>query len=295
MGKFIPGMQLSEQLYTQIVKEIITRSFPKLKYSAGLIDYGSDVLGYDNEVSKDHQWGPRLSIFLSTSDIIEYGEKLENTLSEQLPQDFLGFSTNFSGTKLDFIRHMEVPVDNRIKHIIRIHSLEEFFQQHLGLDIQRKFSIENWLYFPQQRLITIRKGKIFHDDLNASKIKQMLFYYPDDIWFYLLACEWDKISVEESFVGRCGDVSDEIGSTLIANRIIQHIMNICFLQEKQYIPYSKWFGTAFKELKGSIILTPIISEILHSKNWIERQAGFPLCQYSCRLLRGELYEVQQEF
>jgi hypothetical protein len=268
---FIPGIELSQKYYFEIVQPIISQYFPGLKYSAGLIDYGSDVLGYDTKVSQDHQWGPRLSLFLSEEDICSVGDKLDKVLSEKLPSSFYGFSTNFSGTKSDYIRHMELTETGCIKHIIRIHTLEEFFRQHLGINIHEEIKEIDWLLFPQQRLLTIRKGKLFHDDLYVQDLKDKLEYYPDNIWFYLMACEWNKINSEEAFVGRCGDVNDEIGSHIIASRIMQSIMNICFLQEKKYIPYSKWFGTAFNELQSSKKLNQIFKSVLNANNWKIRE------------------------
>lgn len=41
--------------YDQVVKKIISDFFPDLQYSAGLIDYGSDVLRYDTPISRDHE------------------------------------------------------------------------------------------------------------------------------------------------------------------------------------------------------------------------------------------------
>jgi len=86
-----------------------------------------------------------------------------------------------------------------------------------------------------------------------------------------MACEWEKISCEEAFVGRCGDVGDEVGSKIIASRIIQSVMSLCFLMEKEYAPYSKWFGTAFSKLKSSKIFLPIFDKVLKSKTWKERE------------------------
>lgn len=86
-----------------------------------------------------------------------------------------------------------------------------------------------------------------------------------------MASEWSQISQEEAFVGRCGDVDDELGSKIIASRLIERIMNLCFLMEKEYAPYSKWFGTAFKILKSAEKFLPIFEKILECKNWKERE------------------------
>ena len=86
-----------------------------------------------------------------------------------------------------------------------------------------------------------------------------------------MACEWEKISSEEAFVGRCGDLDDEIGSKIITSRIIQNIMNLCFLIEQEYIPYSKWLGTAFYRLKLSKKFLPIFEKVFQAKNRKERE------------------------
>lgn len=69
MAKFIKGLDLCEGFFNECAKPIIDKYFPDLQYSAGLIGYGSDVLGYDDEVSRDHMWGPRFYMFLSKKDI----------------------------------------------------------------------------------------------------------------------------------------------------------------------------------------------------------------------------------
>ena len=64
MKKFIPGLQLSELFYNEVIKGLIDKKFPNLKYSSALIGHGSEVLGFDTPRSTDHHWGPRVMIFL---------------------------------------------------------------------------------------------------------------------------------------------------------------------------------------------------------------------------------------
>ena len=71
MAQFIKGMALCRDFFNDCAKTVIEYRFPDLKYSAGLIGYGSDVLGYDDAVSTDHMWGPRFYLFLSCEDIAE--------------------------------------------------------------------------------------------------------------------------------------------------------------------------------------------------------------------------------
>ena len=72
-------------------------------------------------------------------------------------------------------------------------------------------------------------------------------------------------------MARCGDVGDELGSRIIAARLVHELMKLCFLMERQYAPYSKWFGTAFAELKCAPMFTPVFERVLNAPMWQERE------------------------
>ena len=52
-------------------------------------------------------------------------------------------------------------------------------------------------------------------------------------------------------MGWAGFVGDEIGSALMGSRLVRDIMRLAFLMEREYIPYAKWFGTAFTQLNSA--------------------------------------------
>ena len=93
MPQFIPGVRLNEMFYREAVAPILASAFPGLRYSAALIGYGSDVLGFDSERSTDHEWGPRLVIFLSEKDRDVLVPSIDETLATGLPHEFYGYST----------------------------------------------------------------------------------------------------------------------------------------------------------------------------------------------------------
>ena len=116
----------------------------------------------------------------------------------------------------------------------------------LGVDADAPLNAVDWLLMPQQRLLGVTSGAVFHDGLQALiPLREKLAFYPQDVWLYLLAAQWTRISQEEAFVGRCGDLGDELGSQVIAARLVRDLMRLCFLMERRYAPYSKWLGTAF--------------------------------------------------
>ena len=96
MTNFIPGLRLSAEFYREAVAPILAAEYPDVPHSAALIGSGSEVLGFDTEMSSDHHWGPRVMIFLREADHARYHEAMRHTLSQQLPRTFRGYPTNFT-------------------------------------------------------------------------------------------------------------------------------------------------------------------------------------------------------
>jgi hypothetical protein len=85
-----------------------------------------------------------------------------------------------------------------------------------------------------------------------------------------------KIGQEEPYVGRTAEVGDEMGSRLLTGRMVQAVMQLCFLMEQRYAPYSKWFGTGFKGLEMAALIEPNLVGALEANNYRTRE------QYLCR-------------
>ncbi len=265
MPEFIPGLQLSEAFYREAIAPILDTAFPGLTYAAALIGSGSDVLGYDTERSTDHGWGPRCWLFLPDADDETYRTAIDETLRARLPHTFRDYPTRFSRGAEGVL----LP-DSPVQHYVLIASLPRFFVQHLGFDPTGKIPVVDWLVCPQQALLEVTCGAVFHDGFGAlTMARQRLTYYPDNIWRTLLAAQWQRISQEEAFVGRCSEVGDELGSAVVAARLVREIMRLCFLMEWQYAPYSKWLGTAFSRLTCGPALVPVLCDALHAATWQE--------------------------
>src|SRR5690349_18697357 len=95
MPDFIPGLALSEHFYQEAVRPILDAAFPGLPHSAALIGSGSEVLGFDTEMSTDHDWGPRVMLFLEQEAHARLCEPLRAALSQRLPRLFRGYPTAF--------------------------------------------------------------------------------------------------------------------------------------------------------------------------------------------------------
>ena len=289
MDIFVPGLELNRLFYEEVVGPILVARYPDLAYSVALVGYGSDVLAYDTALSTDHEWGPRLLLFLPDDVSTEFADSIEEVLRHELPPTFLGYSTNFSVPDATGggIRRMEpvAPGDApSIEHHIQIWSVEEFLRWELGIDTVDYLGGGDWLKFPELKLLEVTAGAVYYDGLGKlAAVRERLSYYPHDVWLYRMAAQWQRISQEEAFVGRSGDVGDDLGSRVIAARLVRDVMRLCFLLERRYAPYSKWLGTAFGRLGCADRLGPHLSAVLAVPSWQDRE----------RLL-AQVYEIVAE-
>jgi hypothetical protein len=271
---FIPGLELSSAFYTEIVAPIIADAYPRLRYSAALIGYGSEVLGYDTARSTDHEWGPRMLLFVSDEDHAQHAEAIEALLGQRLPPTFRGFSTHFGPSSPDGVQHPAPHTAGPIRHKIPVYPLRGLLTHWLGVDPLGALTAVDWLLMPQQKLLEVTAGRVFHDGLGELEpVRARLAYYPPDVWRYLLAAQWTRISQQEAFAGRAGEVGDDVGSAVIAAALVRDLMGLCFLLERRYAPYSKWFGTAFAELRCAPRLMPHFRKLLRAASWQERDAA----------------------
>ncbi len=277
MPEFIKGLDLSRAFYHEAVQPILSKHFPNLAYTTGLVGSGSEVLGYDTEMSTDHHWGPRMLLFLSPEDKVQFEDQISDVLSDELPYTFRGYSTHFgnpmvgegeNGTQL-----LETIDSGKINHRIEIYTIEKFIKDILGVAVEYEMTPADWLAIPQQKLLTVTAGGLFHDSLNMQAMRDRFAYYPHDVWLYLLIGGWARIGQDEHLAPRAGFVGDELGSAVIAGRLVRSIMQLCFLMERRYAPYPKWFGTAFAELDCGADLMPILRDVQTGTTYRDREAA----------------------
>lgn len=274
MPEFIPGLDLNRLFFQQVVKPLIDQHFPGLKYSAALMGEGSDVFRFDTPQSTDHNWGPHVRIFLSENDFRSKRDTIDEMLRHNLPYEFMGYPTNFTkpNEKSYLVQQMKPVTRGPVNHLIQFYTIRSFYEHYIGFDPSQRITYRDWLTFPQQALLEVSKGEVYFDGLDElNKVRKKFSYYPEEVWLYTYMIQWEKLGNIEMFMGRSGQVGDELGSRVIAAEIVRTIMNLSFTMEKQYIPYRKWHGIAFSRLKCAPHLTHQLLEVLHQSGWEQRQ------------------------
>ena len=152
-----------------------------------------------------------------------------------------------------------------------LHSVRGYFLERLAVDLDGGIEARDWLTFPEQGLRMFTAGDVHHDEVGLQAARDRLAYYPRDVWLYLLMAGWWRVHPEANLVGRAGSVGDELGSTLIGSRLVSDLMRLCFLMEREYAPYAKWFGTAFSRLRCGPDLTPTLWDVVRAETWPARE------------------------
>jgi hypothetical protein len=229
----VSGLELCRRFYDEVVRHVVG-----VPHRAGLMGRGSEVLGFDDEMSTDHNCEARVLLF------VEDGVELR-----------LDVPDTFEGRPA----------------LVKVHTLREYFLDMMGFDLEADLTPGDWLTFPESILRQHTAGGVFHDDLGLQPLRDRLAYYPDDVWRYLMITAWWRVHPEMNLVGRTGYVGDELGSALIGAQLVQDLMRLCFLMERTYAPYSKWFGTAFGRLCCGPALTPLLREVGRAETWQHRE------------------------
>ncbi len=272
---FLPGLELSRRFYFEAVRPILTQHFPDLPHCAARIGYGSEVLGFDTPMSMDHDWHPRVDLFLREEDLPR-AETIRQRLADHLPHTFLGIPVDAVPVPDESgVRVMNAQDSGPVEHVIAPTNLKEFVQRRTGWNIFQPLETADWLSLPSQTLRELTAGEIFHDDLGElTRLREELIWYPQDVWLYLLASGWNEIEQEEHLMPRAGFTGDELGSAVIGARLVNRIMRQCFLMEKRYAPYPKWLGSDFQHLKCAEEMTPHLRHVKQAQAWQPRQAAF---------------------
>lgn len=216
------GASLSRAFYEQVVSPLL-RDVP---HAAARLGSGSDVLGLDDGMSRDHDWGCRLTLLVDDG-VDEVRERLER----ELPDTFDGHPVRF-------------PTSWKAQgHQVEVHTVDELVLSRLGVV---PVDAIDWLLLTGQSVLEVVAGPVFHDDAGSlTAVRSRLQWYPAEVDQYIVRSQWQRIHEELPFVGRTLDRGDELGSRVIAHRLARDVMHLTLLLERQWSPYSKWLGTAY--------------------------------------------------
>jgi hypothetical protein len=252
MAGFTPGIELNRGFHEDVVAPVLA----PWVHSAALLGWGSEILGFDTARSTDHGWGPRLRVFVDAADVVT----VRAALAAALPDEYRGRPVRYGWD------------DVEASHRVEVDTLGGWLARHLGHDATRGMSTLDWLLAPQQLLLGVTRGAVYHDgDGTLGAVRAELAAFPEPVRRWVVAGVWQRIAQEEAFVGRAAEVGDELGARLVAARQVNELMRLWFLLAREYWPYPKWFGSAFARLPGADVLAPLLTAVLDAHDARSRE------------------------
>ena len=256
------GQSCAGELWFGHVRAALT-SFGIRGCGAALLGPGSEVLGYDDDRSQDHDFGPRLQVFMPQVTEVD-ARRIEERLDAVLPDMCGGHPVRFP-TTTDPVR----------RHRVTVTTVARFFAEMCGVAPTDGLSVDQWLRTPTQVLAAVTAGKVFADPTaEIGQYRDALAWYPDDVWRYVIGCQWQRLAQHEPFLGRTAETGDDLGARLIAARLTGDLVHLAFLLERRWAPYAKWLGSAFRQLDASTTIAPHLATLLSTASPHERERAY---------------------
>jgi hypothetical protein len=240
----LKGLELSERYFREYGIPMINQKFPDFKdrIAAGLVGDGSECFGYDDDISRDHDWGPGFCLWLNSQDFATTGKSLQ-TEYDKLPRDYAGYqrveSTWGSGR-------------------VGVFDISRFYQNFIGFD-HVPANLKEWRVIPEGYLAAATNGKVFIDSSGefSSFRNQLKAFYPEDIRLKKMASRCMNLAQLGQYnYPRCIRRMEYVAANYAESQFISHAISMVYLINKQYKPFYKWMHRDMKRL-------PILGATMH--------------------------------
>ena len=222
---------------------------------AGLFGSGSECFGYDDDISRDHDFEPGFCIFLPGEDVVDRKSAfaLERAYAK-LPKEFCGYK-----------RLLMQPGGGSRHGVIRIC---DFMADKTGTP-DGELSAEQWLSVPETALSEVSNGEIFFDNYGAfTRIRERVSYYPEDIRRKKLAGHLMMMSQSGQYnYTRCLKHGEHAAAQLAVFEFAKSTMEVIFLLNRRYQPYYKWSFRAMRELPVLSVTAELLEYLITSDNY----------------------------
>ncbi|MBR3137285.1 MAG: DUF4037 domain-containing protein [Clostridia bacterium] len=250
------GLELSRAFYEQWGAPMLHEQFPEQEglIAVGLVGSGSECLGFDDEVSRDHDFEPGFCLLLPGENLIDRRTAflLERAYAK-LPREFMGFK-----------RSAVTPVGGARHGVLRT---AEFFTEKVGAP-DGILTMDQWLKLPQQALLEATAGEIFRDDLGeVTTIRTALSAMPEDVRRKRLAGHLLVMAQAGQYnYLRCLRHGEPAAGQLAVNEFVKNCIEVVFLLNKAYAPYYKWSFRALRRLPKLSLTAETLEYLLTTGN-----------------------------
>ena len=250
------GLEISKAFYYDYGKPLLEKRFPELVpyLAAGLIGSGSECYGYDDEVSRDHDFEPGFCIFLPGEEVVD------RKAAFALERAYAGLPREFMGLR----RALVSPVGGARHGVIRT---ADFLMDKTGTN-DGVLSLYEWLTLPDYSLSEVVNGEIFEDRYGGiTAVRDRLRHRPQDVRLKKLAGHLLLMAQAGQYnYQRCLRHGETGAAQLAVTEFVKSAMAAAFLLNDAYQPYYKWSFRALRELDKLPFMAELLEYLLTTDN-----------------------------
>ena len=250
------GLDISRAFYREYGEPMLREKFPELVplLAAGLFGSGSECYGYDDEISRDHDFEPGFCLFLPGEDVVDRRDAfvLERAYAS-LPREFMGLK-----------RALVSPVGGARHGVLRT---ADFMAEKVG-SADGELDLGAWLSIPEYALAEAVGGEIFADPFGeVTAIRARLMKRPQDVRLKKLAGQLLLMAQSGQYnYLRCLAHGETAAAQLAVVEFVKSAMAAVFLLNDVYQPYYKWSFRAMRALPRLSITAELLEYLLTTDN-----------------------------
>lgn len=256
----ISGLDLSRRYWEEYGKPLVDGRYERFRdrIAVGLVGHGSECYGFDDEISRDHDFGPGFCLWLTPEDHAEIGDALERDY-EQLPQSFLGFGPR-----------TPTPRAQGQGRRVGVFDIGDFFESLTGLrHAPSADSPHEWLMLDEPTLAVATNGRVFRDPLGVfSRTRREFMLMPDDVRLSLISRRLGMMAQSGQYnLPRMIRRGDCAAAWLSMSQFVDATASLVFLLNNPasvgYLPYYKWRFAALRRLSKRMgsVLPQVVTEL----------------------------------
>ncbi|MBR4718964.1 MAG: DUF4037 domain-containing protein [Lachnospiraceae bacterium] len=265
----VDGITLSRKFYEEYGRPMIYEKFREFKdcMTVGLAGRGSQCYGFDDDLSRDHDFGPDFCIWLDDDVYDEIGDSLQKAYDD-LPSEYMGYK-----------RVTSIPPDGKRVGVIRT---KEFYSRILDIEENRLVEFMDtedpgiiydfFASVKEENLSQCTNGCLFGEGQDDFiKLRNKLSYYPDTLWKR-------KIAEELHYSAQMGQYNyirmlkrgEKVASEIALAGYMEHTMKLVYLINRKYAPYYKWLHRGMADLEKAAVIMDIFNAVYDMPKGDER-------------------------
>ncbi len=245
------GLELARSLYFDEGAAMIKEKFPEYesRIAVGLAGRGSQCFGFDDELSRDHDFEKGFCLWLTDEDDSAIGLELSRQVRALFGKpEGEASALGFSG--------------------VGVMRISDFYRPYTATG-KAPETWQEWLYLPSHALAEATNGEVFRDDLGEfSDVREAIKYgMPEDVRRKKLAARLVLMAQSGQYnYSRCLHHGEAGAAVLALGEFVKNSAEAVYLLNRSHAPYYKWLLRGMCELPKLAQLAEALEFLLTSEN-----------------------------